>query len=672
MTFQHPALLYGLTLTALPIIIHLINLRKHRKMYFSSLFFLKNTDQQTKKIRKLYQYLVLLMRMLAIASIVIAFAGPVKDTGNLTNGKSLHIVIDNTLSMEGENSKGNLFEQARTKAIEIVNTLSDNSTVNLHTLAGSTIGKDLTKEKSRQIISELEPEHGLSKLNRIFAKNREQLSSSHYYILSDFQKNIIEADTILQDSNLSVSLIPLENTANNISIDSIWFSSPVQWLNSPITANIEIQNHGNDHIQDLAVTTKVNGQLNTAGTIDIKPKSSAVFQSSLDLNQTGTLRIIVEIDDMPITFDNTYHTGLYIYSEINILEIGEKPSRYISTLFNDSAFINHAFAKANNVTPTALSRADAIIIHEPSNLSGGIISSVQEQMKQGCNIIVIPNDEENINDLNSTLDQMGMPTFTERTADTTKITQADINHHLLANALDAYSEDMNLPSINQSLKTENANTWNTVLFNDMNQPMLLHKNTFNGNTYLFCFDALHQNFALNPIFIPIMYNAVTIRSKSIIPQITCAQATSIDVVYNQTQEEKPPVISGKDAQFIPYGYHQQNRYIIAIREHQITNKGFYRLENDTSLIATIAANHNTQESVLAYYSATELQERYFNRGTTQLFDASEDASSILNPVKHFWKHFIALTLLWLIIEMLLLRKIRFASAKAQKTTAKIQ
>ncbi|HEX9828971.1 MAG TPA: BatA domain-containing protein, partial [Bacteroidota bacterium] len=76
MTFLNPFILFGLLAAGIPILLHLLNLRKLRTIEFSTLSFLK--ELQRTKIRriKIRQWLLLLLRTLLVICIVMAFARP--------------------------------------------------------------------------------------------------------------------------------------------------------------------------------------------------------------------------------------------------------------------------------------------------------------------------------------------------------------------------------------------------------------------------------------------------------------------------------------------------------------------------------------------------------------------------------------------------------------------
>lgn len=62
MRFIYPSFLWALLFTAIPIIIHLVNLRRHQTVYFSNVNFLKKVKKETQRKSKLKQLLILCSR----------------------------------------------------------------------------------------------------------------------------------------------------------------------------------------------------------------------------------------------------------------------------------------------------------------------------------------------------------------------------------------------------------------------------------------------------------------------------------------------------------------------------------------------------------------------------------------------------------------------------------
>ena len=76
MQFVNPGFLFGLFAIAIPVIIHLFNFRRFRKVYFTNVEFIQELKKETQKQSRLKHLLILLLRILAIVALVLAFARP--------------------------------------------------------------------------------------------------------------------------------------------------------------------------------------------------------------------------------------------------------------------------------------------------------------------------------------------------------------------------------------------------------------------------------------------------------------------------------------------------------------------------------------------------------------------------------------------------------------------
>lgn len=113
MQFKHPEILYALFLLLIPIFIHLFQLRRFQKVDFTNVAFLKKVTIQTRKSSQLKKWLTLLMRLLALACVIIAFAQPFTATKTaLSTKKETVIYIDNSFSMQAKGAKGPMLERA--------------------------------------------------------------------------------------------------------------------------------------------------------------------------------------------------------------------------------------------------------------------------------------------------------------------------------------------------------------------------------------------------------------------------------------------------------------------------------------------------------------------------------------------------------------------------------
>ena len=75
--FNNPWFLLGLVAVAIPIIVHLFNFRRYRKVYFSNTRYLQQLESETRKQSELRRRVILALRIAAIVMLVLAFAQPV-------------------------------------------------------------------------------------------------------------------------------------------------------------------------------------------------------------------------------------------------------------------------------------------------------------------------------------------------------------------------------------------------------------------------------------------------------------------------------------------------------------------------------------------------------------------------------------------------------------------
>ena len=105
MTFLQPLALFGLLLALAPIIIHLLNLLRHRTQAWAATRFLLQARKSSSRVSKLKRWLTLLFRVLALGALAFMLSRPM--TGgdslfSLSKGspEALILVLDRSASME--------------------------------------------------------------------------------------------------------------------------------------------------------------------------------------------------------------------------------------------------------------------------------------------------------------------------------------------------------------------------------------------------------------------------------------------------------------------------------------------------------------------------------------------------------------------------------------------
>jgi hypothetical protein len=88
--------------------------------------------------------------------------------------------------------------------------------------------------------------------------------------------------------------------------------------------------------------------------------------------------------------------------------------------------------------------------------------------------------------------------------------------------------------------------------------------------------------------------------------------------------------------------------------------GFYQLKQGDKLLSILAFNYGKQESTLEYYTAEQLKKIFFNQKNIKVFNV-QDGGEASEAIKvealgfNLWKYCLIMSLLFLLIEILLIR-----------------
>src|SRR5512145_1736820 len=104
MSFLAPLFLVGLAGLAVPVLLHLIQRERKQVVQFPSLMFLQRIPYQSVRRRRIRHWLLLAMRISAIALLVLAFARPFFQQGALAaaaaaGAREVVILLDQSASM---------------------------------------------------------------------------------------------------------------------------------------------------------------------------------------------------------------------------------------------------------------------------------------------------------------------------------------------------------------------------------------------------------------------------------------------------------------------------------------------------------------------------------------------------------------------------------------------
>src|SRR5271156_5398490 len=129
MSFLQPMILPALLLVFLPIIIHLINQRRYQTVRWAAMMFLLAANRMSRGYARIRQWLIMAMRMAAIAGLIFAVSRPLSGgwLGLTAGGRAdtTIVVLDRSPSMQqvGADARGSKLETGVRQLVSTLETL---------------------------------------------------------------------------------------------------------------------------------------------------------------------------------------------------------------------------------------------------------------------------------------------------------------------------------------------------------------------------------------------------------------------------------------------------------------------------------------------------------------------------------------------------------------------
>ena len=678
MNFLFPTFLIGLTAIAIPIIIHLFNFRKYKKVYFTNVQFLKELKQESDSKSKLKEWLILAMRILAIACLVFAFAQPFipGKIKAIQGEKAISIYIDNSFSMESTNKKGTLLENAKQYATEIANTF--NASDKFQLLTNDFEGKHqrlVSKEEFIEQLNEVKISSATKSINDVVKRQQDFLQNNssknkRIFLLSDFQKNTSAISKSDIDTSVAISFIPISSTeVNNVFIDSVWFETPVQQFETQQIIHATIINKSNKDIENGSLKLYINEAQVSLASFDVTAGNKKDVSISFTVKIKGINKGVLKIEDYPITYDDNFYFSFNAQTTIKALVINGKDTRtagnFRSLMQDDSLFIY----KENNessIDYSLFTNTNIIVLNELSSLTSGLTSELQKFVSNGGSVVIFPNKKADLESYNGSFKNIQLPQLVKLDTTNTKTQSINFEQGLYEGVFDKIDQRMDLPKVYEHFefaKTTNSNSQNLVLL--QNNQFLISLNPLgSGKIYLFSIpsDETSSNLLKHALFVPtlIKMSILSLKPSPIYYKTAVNEAISLRNTSNFSDKALHIIKDDKKVDVIPE-HRLLNNATTLFTQNQITEAGQYAVIEDTSIIKDLAFNFDRKESDMNFMCEEELQKQIDENGLKNMNIIMPDEKILANVLqetndgKKLWKLFLILTLVFLAAEILIIR-----------------
>ncbi len=683
MQFANPAFLFALSALAVPVIIHLFNLRRYRKVWFTNVSRLELVREETHRYSRLKDYLILVSRMLAILFLVLAFSRPyIPATPENKPGQGEHAVsifLDNSFSMEAGTTNRQLFILAKSKIRDILNAYRESDHFQL--LTPDFKGEELrfgTRDELLQRLDAVDIGSSPAIISQAVKFQTAQLNASsclmrHGYIVSDFQKAFTDFSTLRADSAVNIFLVPVSTLKpSNLCIDSIYFDSPVHLPGTVSRLHVNIRNTGPEPIEKIPVKLFINALQKNVGSIDVQAESENELIIPYTENPGGIQFGKISIADYPVTFDDDFFFAYSIQQQIPILALFENnPDPYLQALFSNDSNTSFTSLHTRQLDYNSMLRYPCIILNSVREIPSGLSQSLINFLHQGGSLVIFPPPNTAGNDLQRFLQMTGSPTLGAFDTTTQYITEVNFSHPLYRDVFlkPDNSNRYDLPLVyrhfvQQPVRNNPAEHLLTLANGD---PFLTVSHALRGKVYLFSAptDTRSSLFPVHAIFVPTLMQ-IAIHSIHQPPYYYTA-GTNEPVSVSGLNIPRDPVFAFKEAGggsvVIPES--RISGGTVKLFSHkQITRAGHYFVTSHTDTLTGIAFNFDAKESSPECYDKTALEDmvRRYDLSHFRVLDQSEkQLTRSIQEARQgtsLWKLSLLIALFFLLTEILLIRLLR--------------
>lgn len=411
-SFLNPFVLLALATVAVPLLLHLFNLRRPQRVDFSSLAFVKELQKSAVQRVRIKQWILLALRMLAIACLVLAFAQPTLTGGLSSIGKTVRtahaIVVDNSLSMSLSDEGGRYVEQARRKAEDVIAEAGRDDEFLVWPVSQVGEGEPgplRSAGAARDAVREIEAAAGSASLVQSMRRAVNRLSETTaprtvVYVISDLQETAL-GDSLSEalPSDVQATVVPVGTRSfENAGVTAVEVKSRIAEVGQPVRLEATLVNYGTEAVPGAVASVYLQGERVAQATATLEPGQPSTVSFTATPQARGWLAGTVEIEDDAFSPDNTRHFTLHVPRERRVLVVRgeEQRTRYVDLALSSEmideqvAFQTETIAEAD-LPSTDLGGYDAVLLVGPRTLSSGEVSALGRYVDQGGGLLLFPN-----------------------------------------------------------------------------------------------------------------------------------------------------------------------------------------------------------------------------------------------------------------------------------------
>ncbi|MCE2503496.1 MAG: BatA and WFA domain-containing protein [Chlorobi bacterium] len=685
MSFLNPLVLIALAAASIPFLLHLLNVRKLRRVEFSSLMFLKELQKTRVRKIKLKQILLLILRTALVIFVVLAFARPVlRGTSGLPGARAaatVVIIVDNSTSMEVRDDQGKRFKQAKDVVVRLLENLEQGDQAAIVPLSdpGKALEEGTSQNRERLIrqVVDLQTGYGGGRYADAIPVALQILESApnlnrEIYLITDAQN--INSDGLQNapfviDRNTRLQVLPIGENGNlpaNIGIDSLQLLTTLFEADKPLDVRAWVHHYGHKPIEDVSVALYIEENRAAQSSISLEPGESIAVELSAPPKRSGFLGGYVQVEGDDLQEDNRRYFAFRVIDGSRVAIVASGESRQLLEVLLGLPGLFHTQSFSSNALSTVdLNNFSAIALVDIPTTSSSMGKRLADYVESGGGLVIWAGPQVKATEFNSTLGaalRLPLGSLIQPTGDIPPLGfgRFEKGHPLFAGVFDRAKSRgrVESPEIYRVLPPGGGDPIITMT-NGM--PFMTELRRGKGRVLYIAVPPSRawSDLPRRSIFVPIAVRSMLYVGASgeeyqqfLVGEEAFLTLPSREAVAEQIQVVPP---SGEDI-FVPVRPYESG---VSISVDELREPGIYKVKSGQREIARFAANMDGRESNLRPTPEEEFRDLFAgcmeDPSNLAIFDPGDDLSNIVLQSRlglELWRYMLTLALLCALAEMI--------------------
>jgi len=675
MSFVYPLfLLAGLTL-AIPVIIHLFNLRRYKTVMFPSIRFLKNIQLSSRKQSQLRYRLLLAARLLFLAALILAFAQPFLNSNKAADkGNKLQVIyIDNSQSMSVKKGQRMVLDIAKDNAARKIKSAMPGSQFIILTNDNPQSYYPVGTEKALQYVGNIDLSASQKNVSQILstvqslgtqdqngAKSHTQVD---FYYYSDFQTCAFPAtpeQSLLQ--GVSFHAMPVKgDDQGDIYIDTAYLLMPVLQTGKTNKLIVKTGLSGKSGADNPVLQLYINGQMKSAATLDFTKGKGRTDTLGFAVNDAGWQKIELVVNDVSVKYDDTFRIAARCTPNLSVLEVNEGTSNpFIQAAFRAGDGFRLMPTDVHNL-PQDWKKYNLVIFNGLTSLDADLGHKIADALQDGATICIFPGKPHDGSQFNAGMQLLGNVQFQGIDTAVQTVSTIQQGSDLVKELFEKLPDNVQLPVTKWHYIIKaglDANQQSVMSFRN-GDPFLAKYTPLNGILYL-CADPADLesgNFPASYFFTPFLYRMAMQSGTGSIYAISSGSGVPASVSLTNATRRTTIHVSGKGFDVIPPQRPRGSGLDVYV-DQVVKQPGFYDLTAQDNDTVRVALNMDKSEARLEYRDLAALKNTWQNSNVfwseiNENTGATGSGDANTFPI---WKILVMLALIMLAFETWLLVK----------------